>query len=304
MELWQSVRSGKMDPMQYLLVSRELARQEREEERYQWEREQRGKTPPITPESLEKMVTDAVAAAMPRAPASEEPPQWAKNIQKLLDRLEKEDEEKRLKRIVEEATVPYETKLEQERAERKKLEEQLNERKEKEAREYIEAEVKKKVAEMLPDIPAEKRGTFIDEAAKTVGEVYANRMRTDLERFVTSTAPAPAVTPEGKPDYWGEVIRTKDQLFTFLDKIAERYPREGEVPPKKEVTVIPPPPSPPTLPAAAPTEGAPSVVEPKPEETIKSGGTDVGEKPAEPSKVAESKPAGGKTGTEPSGEEA
>lgn len=165
-----------------------------------------------------------------------------------------------------------------------KLERYEKERKEdsqsRQTQEYIDDSVKRKVAELLPNIPVDRQSDFLNEVSKAISDAYTAKIKKDINEIVSPKppppTPTPALTPEGKVDYWAEIVRTKDQIIGVIETLAERYPAEGQVPPKKEVrrieipppppSTIPPPPPPPSTtppipPPTPPTTQPPALTE-------------------------------------------
>jgi len=97
------------------------------------ERRKGKRSPSLTPEDIAKAVTEAIKPLIPQK--QEEMPEWAKDIQKqqkdILQRLTKEEEEEKTKKIIEETQRPLLDQIKERDHIIEKLQERLNELSEK-----------------------------------------------------------------------------------------------------------------------------------------------------------------------------
>lgn len=86
------------------------------------------KNPTLTAEDISKIVSEKIEAVKPK---TEEMPEWAKKMQQtqedMLKRISEDEQEKRDKKLITEATDPLKTELEKERETRTRLEERVKE---------------------------------------------------------------------------------------------------------------------------------------------------------------------------------
>ncbi|MEM2946556.1 MAG: hypothetical protein QXI87_09490 [Thermoproteota archaeon] len=287
MELIQGVRSGKIDPLTALLYLSELRRMDRDEDRWNMERELRkNPQPQITPETIATAVTTALEKTLPQiipqtssippTTAPQEMPKWAEEMQRqqqeILARLSKEEQEKERQKIIEESQRPVLAELEKERAERQRLQEDM-----------------KKMEERLKTSPSIPPKGELEQFLDT-------REKLKSSGLIQETPPGSVVLGEGGIPITGSVPalavyapKIVDDILTNIekriDKMVAKYglfqPAEEKreeiikLPEKPEVKPFPPlKPAPPKEKAAPPTPPPP--VTPPAEELIK-----IPEKPTE-----------------------
>jgi len=222
-QLLRKIQGGEFTIVDYLMWSEMMDR--KEERRRRQEREDRATQ--LTPETIagavQKGIKEVVGELLPggKPKTEEEIPAWAKNLQtdmqEIKKRQEKEDEDKRLKETIKEATEPLKTELEKEREERKRLTEEVGKEKPKD-----DLETTKNTLKTLSEID-ELRGKGETVPPGTPGEItLASKTVDKAEKVVT----------KGMED----VKDTVSQLIEFqLEREKRAYQAQGaKLPPIKE----------------------------------------------------------------------
>lgn len=251
-DLLQALKSGKTDPLMALLLMSELRRMERDEERWNLER-QRLLSNPQKEIDVEKLVKELNETWEKRFH------EYQSNLEKLLLGKKAEEAEERAERLEKELKETRE-KIEQEKLLKEKVEEALAPYKEQ--INQLQQLLASKTASMTE---SEKRSFFQnlgEQIERSISEevtgTIAKTVADAITKAFTPKEEETPTTPEGKPDWYRMVDKWVKRGLDTLKAVAERWPTAK--PPIKEVQKIPvtTPPTPPTsIPGSTATTAAP-----------------------------------------------
>jgi len=130
-KLFSKIAGGDFTMVDYLMWSDMQDRREERRRRHEREDQQPQATPEKVAEAVVKGIKEAVGDFIGKPKSEEEIPSWAKPIveqqKTIMEKLTKEEEEKRLKETVASATKPIEEKLVKTEEELKKTREEIKE---------------------------------------------------------------------------------------------------------------------------------------------------------------------------------
>lgn len=268
--------AGKIDPLEFMIVSSQLRREEREDLRFQRELErdeERKNTPPV---DIKGEVKAAVAETVKELKPSkgEEKPEWAENLDRqnkeILEKFQKAEDEKKTTEIIEKAIHPYEDKLKERDTVIANLETKLG-------------DLTKKVEEKGSAVPA---GTDKLTIYKEVDDILKGLGIKGTEQSVYSLSGGEGMHVKGEIPAWvaygPDVV---DKIATTIEKrinaVAQNLGLSAQpaTAPASETELISLPPKPPAVtktetqppppPPATPTAPATETVQPPPVELEK-----------------------------------
>lgn len=290
-DLLQSLKGGKLDPITALLVMSEMRRIDRDEQRWELERQRliQPQPNPTKEVDFEKLINKINETWEKRFM------EYQSNIEKLLlkgkmeeaeskaEKLEKElremkekvEHEKLLEEKIAQAITPYKEQISQLQ---QLLAEKTKGMSENERRGFFQS-----LGEQIEQsLSQEVTGTI----AKTVSDAIVNAFTPKEEKEVP-------ITPEGKVDTYKMIDKWVREGLKTVQTLAQRWPQQK--PPPREVQKIPIPQATVTMPTTSTTETLPSETIPpsQPTETavtIAPPQVTEAEKPETPTKPQEAKP--------------
>ncbi len=247
-ELIQSLRGGKLDPITAILVMSEIRRMDRDEERWELERQRLTQPNPNREVDIEKLI-DKINAAWEKRFA-----EYQSNIEKLLLKGRAEEAEAKAERLEKELKEMKE-KMEHEKLLEEKIAQALTPYKE-----QIN-NIQQLLSEKTKGMSENERRSFFkslgeqieqnlsQEVSNTIAKRVADAI---VDAFTPKEEKEVPITPEGKVDTYKMVDKWIREGLKTVQTIAQRWPQQK--PPLKEVQKIPIPQTPTT---PTPTETAP-----------------------------------------------
>jgi hypothetical protein len=260
-DMLQALKGGKLDPITALLVMSEMRRIDRDEERWELERQRltQPQPNPTKEVDVEKLI-DKINEAWEKRFA-----EYQSNIEKLLLKGKVEEAESKAERL-EKELKEVKGKIEHEKLLEEKVTQAITPYKEQISQ--LQQMLAQRTASMTEN---EKRGFFqtlgqqIEESLSQ--EVTGTIAKTVADAIVNAFTPkeeAVPVTSEGKVDTYKMADKWIREGLKTVQKIAERWPQQK--PPLREVQKIQPPQET-TLTVTTPTETITTPI-PQPEVTI------------------------------------